>query len=218
MRWNNWRELKTAQIAFDSQIRSALRYPAIDSNEHRFWKVDPEFFVDVDWRACEIQVAERPVDRPRTYYPKVEYRWTWDSRFVGSAIEMVDTFRCWQPYRLDGKIVIQRRYQSVYFSYHREYFNDQQDFEINPDRKPQFPHATDRYRGLILNEFGCDGIANVLCIVEKDGTLTNFECLGNEGKTSCRVARELLLQLGRWEPAQHKSRAIRSQLDLLVHT
>lgn len=215
-KYDNHLEVKQAWQEFESFQRNYLKYPEnIDINS-RFVEVDLEFRIDKDNHAFDISPSSIVLDRPRTLHQTIKHTKTKNSDFVECAINLVREFKNWKAHRIDTRYVNNINFITISFSYHIEYFSSNS-FVINPKVKAYYINKTDNYERIIENKYGCDGIMNVLSIVEIDGTLTNLEVIGHEGKISGIFALEELKKLGNWEPAKYDNRNVRSQLDILIY-
>ncbi len=92
------------------------------------------------------------------------------------------------------------------------------DFVTDPDVKANYIGDPDTYEHLVNNKYGCDGIVDIVFIIEKDGSLSNISCVGARGKTNCEIGLNLFGKLNLWESAIKNGVKVRSQMKLSIHT
>ena len=192
--------------------------PPIDE-DNRFLVVPLKFFVKENNEIDNIEFDHSAKKPKRTHFTNVEFKFTERSEFLDEAIKLIKQYPKWADFnQQDEKSDFEQRI-NIYFSYHLNLFRDNgSTIVLNPSEKAAFQQKDVKYYSAIEGKYGCDGIVNVLCLVEKDGSLSNFEVLGTSGKTNFKMAKYALDNIGNLIPAKHNNEVVSSQLDLLIYT
>jgi hypothetical protein len=215
---NNFRDVYIAQCKFGTFVRNNLRFPEIQNVYERSFCVPLSFIILPDGKTDDIIYDASGQRKQRMFSSRIETKFTGKPEFEIAAIEVVKSYKGWIPFSLNGEYVEKRMQVKIYFSYHTQYIeNIGETIVLNPTKRAQPPENNRSYEYLIEGIYGCDGIANVLFIIEKNGELTYFECLGAEGKTNCQNMISELLSLGNWTPAENNGVSVRSQMELLLY-
>ncbi|KAA5824093.1 hypothetical protein FPF71_10790 [Algibacter amylolyticus] len=221
MRYNNHIELQKTEFEFKEFVMLNLIYPEIEGlnglNEEMLIEVDIEFEIDSNNVPKSILKAKHFNGIPRMVSFKKELLKIQYDLFFEECIRIIDAFKNWKQHKNDNQYKNIKFYKTIYFAYHSEYFSNKKSFVINPDIKPYFKVKNEKYERIINCKFGCDGVANLLCIVEKNGELSNIEIIGVSGKISSDFAIKELKSLGNLEPASKNGKKIRTQIDLLIY-
>jgi len=215
--FDNQIEVKQAIFGFESYKRRHQVFPENTNINDRFLAVDVEHRIDEQNKAFDVSKSEIDLDSNRISFQQKIHTRTISQNFLTESIRLVENYDGWKSFRNKGRYVNNIAYMTLRFSYHKEYFNDKVDFIINPEIKPEINNKSDKYQRIIENKYGCDGIISALGIIEADGELTNIEIIGHEGRISGSLAVNELKSLGKWEPAKHENRKVRSQVDLLIY-
>ncbi len=215
--YDNQIEINNANFGFESYMRMFKIYPENSHSNTRFLLVDIEHRVDKKNRAFDVAKSEIKLDYNRTLFQRENHIKTTKKEFLDESIRLVEKYDGWEAYRNKGRYVNNVAYLTIHFSYHTEYFVDKSNFIINPEIRPKIKNQNDKYERIINNKYGCDGIINVLGVIETTGELTNIEIVGHGGRISGPFAIEQLKSLEDWEPAIHEQRKVRTQIDLLIH-
>ena len=221
MRYNNHLELQKTEFEFNEFIMLNLINPEVESlnglNEAMLIEVDIEFEIDSNNIPQNIKKAEQFNGIPRMVSFKKELLKIQDDFFLNECIRLTTDFKNWKQHKKDNQYINIKFFKTIYFAYHSEYFRNKNDFELNPDINPYFRIKNDKYERIIKCKYGCDGVANLLCIVEKNGELSNIELIGISGKISSEFAIKELKTLGNLEPAIKDGKKVRTQIDLLIY-
>ena len=216
---DNHNEIYLSKFKFLEFKRENLTYPKNTTFKNRFLEIYIEFYIDEKGYAKNTKLFSQSITKNKFYYPKIKIKKTKRTEFLQASEKLIEKYKGWIPYKYKEEFVEKKVIKSIQFFYHKDYFNKSKEFCLNPDQRAFYKNKENSlYQNLIHGKGGCDGIIQLICIVEKDGTLTNFEFISIEGKGIQEWALEGLDQLGKWEPAIFKGIKVRSQLDLRIYT
>ena len=218
MEHDNHLEIQKIEFKFDEYRRLNLIYPEITGlkrlRKQRFFEVDIQFELNSNNIPQKIGKSEFVNKVPRMVFQENKFKKTNQTEFFNESIKLIESFTKWKHYKKDEKYINKRFLKTINFAYHSGYYMKGNDFELNPDIKPYFKTEIE---GILNCKYGCDGVLNLLCIVEKNGELSNIEIIGNSGKISHISAIQDLKALGNMEPAIKDGKKVRTQVDLLVY-
>ncbi|WP_445760312.1 MULTISPECIES: hypothetical protein [Bacteroidota] len=218
MEHDNHLEIQKTEFKFDEFRRLNLVYPEITGlrrlRKQRFFEVDIQFELDSNNIPQNIRKSEFENKVPRMAFQENKFRKANQTEFINESKKLIESFSKWKHYKKEENYIIKKFFKTIYFAYHNEYYQKGNEFELNPDERPFFKIKAE---GLLNCKYGCDGVINVLCIVEKNGELSNIEIIGNSGKISGISAIEDLKSLGNMIPAKKDGKEVRTQVDLLLY-
>ncbi len=91
------------------------------------------------------------------------------------------------------------------------------DFVKDPDVNANYIGDPEIYEQLVNNKYGCDGIIDVVFLINTDGSLSNIRCTGAMGKTNCEIGLQSFRKLSLWEPAIKNGEKVKSKMMLSIH-
>lgn len=219
LEYDNHEEIYLNKYKFSDFKREHLYYPENTTPKNRFLEVDIEFMIDENGKAKNIRLSESNIYRSRNCAPNIEYKKTKNKVYFDEAKKIIKNFNNWIPYRYNKKYVEGKALKKIEFLYHKDYFDDTKEFCLNPEKRAFYKNKqNDLYQRYINCKYNCDGVINLICIVEKDGKLSNIEFISCEGKGITEWAIKGLKELGNWEAATYKGKPVRSQIQLSIYT
>ena len=218
MEHDNHLEIQKTEFKFDEFRHLNLIYPELTGfrrlRKQRFFEVDIQFELDCNNIPQNIRKSEFVNKVPRMVFQENKFKKTNQTEFINESKKLIESFTKWKHYKKGENYINKRFFKTINFAYHSEYYLKGNDFEINPDIRPYFKTEIE---GILNCKYGCDGVLNLLCTVEKNGELSNIETIGNSGKISHISAIQDLKELGNMEPAIKNGKKVRTQVDLLVY-
>jgi hypothetical protein len=218
---NNHPELHQIELDFNEFAMLNLNLPEISFNipkgESLVIEIDLEFEVDNNGKPKNIKLSKHRNPIPRTSNNNKDLIKTDSEVFVKNAVKLIEGFKDWKPYTYNGKYVDKSFHKTIYFTYHSKYFIDNKSYVLNPDVRASFDKESELYQRIIKCKYGCDGIINVCCIVDKNGKLKDINIIGQSGKISSEMAISELKKLGQLKPALKDNNSVESQLDIMIY-
>lgn len=214
---NNQKEIYLNKFKFREFKQENQYYPNNTNFKKRFLEIDLKFIIDEKGNYKNIELFNKK-GLNKFYYPSIKIKKTKKTAYFEASKKLIDSYKNWIPHRNNKAYVEKLTIKTIQFFYHKDYFDSTKEFCLNPQKRASYKDKdSSLYGRLIRGNVGCDGIINLICIVEKDGSLSNFEFISIEGKGIQEWALEGLDQLGKWLPAMNKGRIVRSQLDLRIY-
>ena len=220
---NNHQELHQIEFDFNEFAMLNLKLPEIDYNipkgESLVIEIDLEFEVDNNGRPKNIKLSKHrnPIPRTSNNNNNKDLIKTDSKVFIKSAVELIEGFKKWKLHNYDGKYVGKPFHRTIYFTYNSKYFIDDKSYILNPDLRASFEKKSELYQRIIKCKYGCDGIINVCCIVDKNGKLKDINIIGQSGKISSEMAISELKKLEPLKPAFKDNNPVESQLDIIIY-
>lgn len=217
LEFDNHQEISSKKYDFDEFYIENMIYPE-NNTKNRFYEIDIMFIINKNNEVDNIKFSDEKIYNFRNTFKEVNFKKTKKDLFFCEAKKIIYDYKDWIPYRNKGLFVEGWVYKSIQFSYHKEYFRNKLGFCLNPDSRPFYINKNnDLYQQIIKCKYGCDGEMNILCIVEKDGELSNIEIIDCAGKISYDSVFKSLYLLGKWKPGIKNGEPVRTQLDLKVY-
>ena len=216
--YNNQKEIDINVYDFKEYQFENIIYPEIKGNK-RYFEFDIEFFIDKNGNAQDIKLPkEKFYKRRNNKFLKKKIKKTNSKVFFKESKKLISNYNNWIPFRKNTVYVKGYIKKRLDFFYHKEYFEHNSNFCLNPEHRPYYVNKeNDLYQQIIMNKYGCDGVMNILCIVEKNGKLSNFEAIDSGGKIAYEQVIQYLDKLNDWKPAFNNGEPVRTQLHLNVY-
>ncbi len=197
---------------WENHVRENIVFPETSNIDYTIGYVPLLFRVKPDSTIYDIAINEAP-----------RRKWSGtlitDPDFQKESLRLLMSSGKWSPTLNQGDYVNREATAIVHFYYHKEYFDQATEaLVLNPDAKAKFVGEQRIYEKLVNNKFGCDGVVEIIFIVEKDGTISNVECLNAMGKTNCSVGLNEFARLIPWKAAMKNGKKVRTQMKFSIHT
>ena len=219
LEYDNHEDIYLNKYKFSEFKRENLCYPENTNPKNRFLELNVEFVINKNNQAKNIKLSTLNLYMSRHFYPNIQFKKTKNIEYFDVSKQIIKNYNYWVPYRKDKEYVEGKVLIKIEFLYHKDYFDYTKEFCLNPEKKASYKDKkNDLYQRLINCKYNCDGVINLICIVEKDGKLTNIEFISSEGKGIQEWAIKGLNELGSWEAATNKGKPVRSQMQLSIYT
>lgn len=207
----NWEEIRNSKINFQEHLRSTLIFPKIEGIQNRLLVLPLDVLITKEGNLASIEYSKSP--------PAMNgmFRYKYADQFLIEAKKVITTFADWVPDKVAGEYQETRRYLPIHFFYHLATLTDPRVI-LNPEIRAKYANKTSSYEYTIQGKVGCDGIGEIIAVIDEDGTPTHVECLSAVGKTNYRMMEKEFLQLGNWEPAKDQGKSVKSQVVLTIHS
>lgn len=220
MEHDNLLELDKVDLDLDLHISLNLKYPQLNLIQkllrNRFFFVPLKYELDESSSPINIKVSKSK-HHSRHYYHGVSFKKIEKTEFVNEAISVLKKFDGFKHHKENGHVIHKTFFKDVFFSYHTEYFEKNSLLELKPQRPIQNDSSSYRFKKIIKCEDGADGVINLLCLVEVDGSISKIEVIQRSGKISSEEAVEDFKSLGRFTPASKDNKPVQSQISILVY-
>jgi len=207
----NWEEIRDVRINFQEHLRSTLIFPKIEGIQNRLLVLPLDVLISKEGILTAVEYSKSPPAMDRIF------KYKYADQFLIEAKKVFATFDDWVPDKFAGEYQETRRYLPFHFFYHMATLTDPRVI-LNPEIRAKYVNKTSSYEYTIQGKVGCDGIGEIIAIIDEDGRPTHVECLSAEGKTNYRMIEKEFLQLGNWEPAKDQGKNVKSQVVLTIHS
>ncbi|MFM9950033.1 MAG: hypothetical protein ACKV1O_19010 [Saprospiraceae bacterium] len=210
MMTENWEEIRNSKINFQEHLRSTLIFPKIEGIQNRLLVLPLDVLITKEGNLASIEYSKSPPAMDRMF------RYKYADQFLIEAKKVFATFADWVPDKVAGEYQETRRYLPIHFFYHLATITDPRVI-LNPEIPAKYVNKTRDYEYTIQGKFGCDGIGEIIVIIDEYGNPKHIEYLSVVGKTNYQIIEEAFLQLGNWEPAKDQGKSVKSQVVLTIY-
>lgn len=206
----NWEAIRDSEINFQEHLRSTLIFPKIEGIQNRLLVVPIDLLITKEGILTAVEYSKSPPAMDRIF------KYKYADQFLIEAKKVITTFDDWVPDKFAGEYQETRRYCPIHFFYHIATLTDPRVI-LNPEIRAKYENKTRDYEYTIQGKFGCDGIGEIIAIIDEDGNPKHIEYLSVVGKTNYQVIEEAFLKLGSWEPAKDQGKSVKSQIVLSIY-